>query len=160
MASGSPAANRMRRFGFLLTDASRLYVQRFEERARELGLTLQQCRALVRLAQREGISQAQLADAADIEPMTLVRILDRMETDGWLERRNDPADRRARRLYLTAKGRPLLEEIWRVSDLTRDETFAGISRAHAELLITLLEKISVNLTSLDPPPSARSAGKA
>jgi MarR family transcriptional regulator for hemolysin len=145
--------DRSRSFGFLLTQASRSYVQRFEQRARELGLTLPQCRALTRLAQREGISQSHLSELADIEPMTLVRILDRMESDGWVERRSDPADRRARRLYLKPKSKPLLEQIWRLSDMTREEAFAGFSRSDAERFISLLEKVGGNLTSLEPLPT-------
>src|SRR6185312_9092938 len=95
---------RQRNFGFLLKDVSRRQVQRFEEHARALSLTLSQCRTLVRLSENEGASQARLAMLADVEPMTMVRTLDRMEADGLVERRADPADRRARRLYLTARG--------------------------------------------------------
>jgi MarR family transcriptional regulator, transcriptional regulator for hemolysin len=150
--------NLQRSFGFLLKDVSRLYVQRFEQRAGALGLTLPQCKALVHLAQGEGISQAQLSEATDLDPMTLVRILDRMETDGWLERRRDPADRRARRLYLTAKGRPLVDEIWNLVDLTRGEAFAGIPKQRTEQLIALLETIRNNIATLEPlspaPPVA------
>jgi MarR family transcriptional regulator for hemolysin len=142
--------NSLRTFGFLLKETSRLYVQRFEQRAGTLGLTLSQCKVLVYLAKQEGVSQARLGDLTDLEPMTLVRILDRMESDGWLERRSDPADRRARCLYLKAKGKPLADEIWHLVDLTRREAFAGISREHADLLIELLEKIQSNCTSLKP----------
>jgi DNA-binding MarR family transcriptional regulator len=155
--------NPLRSFGFLLKDASRLYGQRFEQRAGGLGLTLPQCKALVHLAQREGISQSQLAEATDLEPMTLVRILDRMESDGWLERRSDPADRRARRLYLKAKGRPLVAAVWRLVDLTRGEAFAGVPGPQTELLIALLEKVRNNLAALEPLPPALPAtlpGKA
>jgi DNA-binding MarR family transcriptional regulator len=137
-------------FGFLLKNTSRLFTQRFEQRARVLGLTLPQCKALVYLAEHEGISQVQLAELTDLEPMTLVRILDRMESDGWLERRNDPADRRARRLYLKPEGKPLLDDIWHLISLTRQEAFAGIPRKHADLMIELLAKIQGNFTSLEP----------
>jgi MarR family transcriptional regulator for hemolysin len=82
--------------------------------------------------------------------MTLVRILDRMESDGWLERRNDPADRRARRLYLKARGKPLVDDIWHLVALTRREAFAGIPKKHADLMIELLEKIRSNFASLEP----------
>jgi MarR family transcriptional regulator for hemolysin len=142
--------NPLRTFGFLLKETSRLYVQRFEQRAGALGLTLPQCKALVHLAENEGISQVQLAELTDLEPMTLVRILDRMESDGWLERRSDPADRRARRLYLEAKGKPLVDDIWHLVDLTRREAFAGIPRKEADLIIELLEKIQSNFASLEP----------
>jgi MarR family transcriptional regulator, transcriptional regulator for hemolysin len=144
--------NPLRTFGFLLKETSRLYVQRFEQRAGALGLTLSQCKALVYLADHEGISQVQLAELTELEPMTLVRVLDRMESDGWLERRNDPADRRARRLYLKPKGKPLVDEIWHLVVLTCREAFAGIPRKHADLMIESLEKVRSNLASLEPLP--------
>jgi MarR family transcriptional regulator for hemolysin len=142
--------NPLRTFGFLLKDTSRLYVQRFEQRAGALGLTLPQCKVLVYLANHEGISQVQLAELTDLEPMTLVRTLDCLESHGWLERRNDPADRRARRLYLEAKGRPLVDDIWHLADLTRREALAGIPKQHADLMFELLEKIQSNFASLEP----------
>jgi MarR family transcriptional regulator, transcriptional regulator for hemolysin len=142
--------NPLRSFGFLLRDVSRLYVRRFEQRAAALELTLPQCRTLVYLALHEGLSQARLAEFTDIEPMTLVRILDRMESDGWLERRADKTDRRARCIYLNAKARPLVEDIWKLADLTREEAFLGISRKHANVLISLLDQVRSNLASLEP----------
>jgi DNA-binding MarR family transcriptional regulator len=142
--------NPKRTFGFLLKDTSRLFTQRFEQRAGGLGLTLPQCKVLVYLAEHEGISQAQLAELTDLEPMTLVRTLDCLESYGWVERRNDPADRRARRLYLKPKGRPFVDDIWHLVDLTYREAFAGIPRKHADLMIELLEKIHSNFTSLEP----------
>jgi len=145
--------NPLRTFGFLLKETSRLYVQRFEQRAAALGLTLPQCKALVFLALHEGVSQVQLAELTDLEPMTLMRIIDRMESDGWLGRRNDPTDRRARRLYLGAKAKPLVDEIWHLVDLTRREAFAGIPRKHADLMIELLEKIQSNFASLEALPT-------
>jgi MarR family transcriptional regulator for hemolysin len=144
--------DRLRNFGFLLKDVSRRYVLRFEQRAREISLTLPQCKALVRLEKNEGVSQARLAELAEVEPMTMVRILDRMQADGLLERRPDPADRRARRLYLTRKARPLLDEIWRLSELTRAETFAGISRHDREVFMGLLERMHGNISALENRP--------
>jgi MarR family transcriptional regulator, transcriptional regulator for hemolysin len=144
--------NPLRTFGFLLKETSRLYGQRFEQRAGVLGLTLPQCKVLLFLAGNEGVSQVQLAELTDLEPMTLVRILDCMESDGWLQRRNDPDDRRARRLFLEAKGKPLVDDIWHLVDLTRREAFAGIPRKHADLMIELLEKIQSNFASLEALP--------
>src|SRR5438309_11459106 len=100
---------RMRNFGFLFKEVSRQYVARFEEHARSISLNLAQCKVLVRLEKNEGVSQSRLAGLADVDPMTMVRILDRMESEGLLERRPDPADRRARCLYLTPKAKPLLD---------------------------------------------------
>ena len=139
------AVDRLRNFGFLLTGVSRRYVLRFERHAAEISLTLVQCRALTHLEKNEGISQARLAELTDVEPMAMVRILDRMEADGVLERRPDPDDRRARRLHLTARARPLLDEIWRQATLTRAETFAGVSRAEREAFIGVLERLDANL---------------
>jgi MarR family transcriptional regulator for hemolysin len=144
--------DRLRNFGFLLKDVSRRYVLRFEERAREISLTLPQCKVLVRLEKNQGASQARLAELAEVEPMTMVRILDRMEADGLLERRPDPADRRARCLYLTRKATPLLDEIWRLSEMTRAETFAGISRQEREGFMGLLERMHANVCALEGQP--------
>jgi len=152
--------DRLRNFGFLLRNVSNRYVLRFEQRARGISLTLAQCKALVRLEKNEGISQAGLAELADIEPMTMVRILDRMEADGLLERRPDPADRRARRLYLTGKAKPLLDEIWHLAELTRAETFAGISRKDREAFIDMLERMHRNVCALDDRPIESPDGAA
>ena len=146
------SVDRLKNFGFLLKDVSRRYVQRFERHATAMSLTLVQCRVLTRLEKNEGISQARLAEQTEVEPMAMVRILDRMEADGLLERRPDPDDRRARRLHLTAKAKPMLEEIWRLADLTRAETFAGIPRAEREAFIGVLERLDTNLSELNHEP--------
>ena len=140
--------DRLRNFGFLLKEVSRRYVNRFEVRAREISLTLAQAKALVRLEKNEGVSQARLAELAEVDPMTMVRILDRMEAEELLERRPDPADRRARCLYLTAKARPILSEIWRLSDEIRAELFAGVSKAEREQFMAVLERLYDNILPL------------
>src|SRR6201988_1139890 len=128
-----------RSFGFLVHDVPRLFGRRFNQRALLfLGLTRAQCKVLGYLARNEGINQAGLADLLEIRPMTLVRQIDRMEDSGWIERRPDPADRRARLLYLTAKARPILGRIWNVANETRDEALAHVSPGDAEQLIDLL----------------------
>lgn len=156
-----------RRFGFILRDVNQLYVQRFEQHAASLGLTLPQCRTLIRLAENEGVSQVKLAELTDLEPMTLVRILDRMESEGWLERRSDPRDRRVRCLYLTAKGKPLLEDIRRLMDLTWADAFLGISKDKSEMVTEVLDRVRRNLGAAAPLPAAivpalrnRGAGRA
>src|SRR5437667_9425525 len=106
-------------FGFLVNDVARLFGRRFEKNGNRLGLTRAQCRTLGYLARNEGINQAGLAELLEIRPMTLVRQIDRMEEAGWIERRPDPADRRARRLFLTGKARPILGRIWNVATDTR-----------------------------------------
>jgi MarR family transcriptional regulator for hemolysin len=144
--------DRLRNFGFLLKDVSRRYVLRFEQRASGLSLNLAQCKTLVRLEKNEGVSQARLAELADVDPMTMVRILDRMEADGVLARRADPVDRRARRLYLTAKAKPLLDEIWHLAEMTRAEIFAGVKKADREAFVAVLERMHRNVCALEDAP--------
>jgi DNA-binding MarR family transcriptional regulator len=142
--------DRLRNCGFLLKEVTRRYVLRFEVRAaREISLNLAQAKTLVRLEKNQGVSQARLAELAEVDAMAMVRILDRMEADGLLERRPDPADRRARCLYLTAKAKPILGEIWRLSDETREELFAGVGKADRELFMSVLERIHDNLSTLE-----------
>ena len=148
---------RMRNFGFLFKEVSRQHVARFEEHARSISLNLAQCKVLVRLEKNEGVSQSRLAGLADVDPMTMVRILDRMESEGLLERRPDPADRRARCLYLTPKAKPLLDEIWRLGDLTRAEMFAGIDKADRDVFMKVLERMHHNLAELDGKASMRAS---
>lgn len=144
--------DRLKNFGFLLKDLSRRYVLRFEQRAAAISLTLNQCKALVQLDKNEGINQVRLAELTDVEPMTMVRILDRMETDQLIERRPDPVDRRVRRLYLTDKGKPLVAEIWRLVELTRAEMFEGIGDADRERFMRVLEKLHANVSVLTGQP--------
>jgi DNA-binding MarR family transcriptional regulator len=116
-----------------------------------------QCKVLVHLDKNEGVSQAKLAELTDVEPMMMVRILDRMEADNLLERRPDPADRRARRLYLTRKAAPLLDEIDRISELTRNEIFAGVSKAEREAFQKVLEHVHQNACALEAATPALAA---
>jgi Transcriptional regulators len=144
--------------GYLLKDVSRRYAARFEVHAEEVSLTLMQCKVLLYLSKNEGASQVRLCDLTEIEPMMMVRILDRMEADKLLERRPDPADRRARRLYLTRKAARLLDEIDRISELTRNEFFAGVSKTGREAFLKVLEHVHQNACALDvanPAPAAR-----
>ena len=82
------------RLGFLIHDVQRLLRKRFETRASGLGLSSAQWRLMVRVAKEEGISQARLAELLEIEPISVSRLVDRMEEGGWIERRSDAADRR------------------------------------------------------------------
>jgi DNA-binding MarR family transcriptional regulator len=145
--------------GYLLKDVTRRYAARFERHAGEVSLTLTQCKVLLYLSKNEGASQVRLCDLTDIEPMMMVRILDRMEADKLLERRPDPADRRARRLYLTRRAAPLLDEIDRISEITRNEIFAGVSKAQRQAFLKVLERVHENACALEaatPPAAAQS----
>ena len=90
--------------------------QRFEERARRLGLTRAQWALIAALFRREGSSQATLAEHLEITPISLGRLVDRMEKAGWVERRGEPADRRAYRLYLTERAHRLRPQLRALTD--------------------------------------------
>jgi MarR family transcriptional regulator, transcriptional regulator for hemolysin len=155
---------KIRHFGFLMKDVSRLWVRHFEQRAAQLGMTLTQCKVLVFLSRFEGATQVKLAELTDTEPMTLVRVLDRMERDGWIERRADPADRRAYRLHRKPASDAVLAEILRIGEKARNEALAGISADEREHMMDLLERIRGNLVSMlpdgDTPSSAETRDTA
>ena len=149
-----------RTFGFMIKDVSQRYVARFEQHASAMSLTLADCRTLVLLERNQGLSQAALAKLVNLQPMTMVRILDRMERDGLLQRRADPNDRRARRLYLTRRARPLLLEIRRLAERTRIELFQGIGAPQRASFMRVLERLHRNAAALGATPDTpiRTAG--
>jgi DNA-binding MarR family transcriptional regulator len=135
-----------RRFGFLLHDIARLMRKRFDARARHSGLTRAQWQVLLTLTRQEGVNQAALAEALDLEPITVGRLIDRMEEAGWVERRPDAADRRAHRLYITARARPMMAQLEIVGQNLLDEAFGGLSPGERDGLLDLLVRIRGNLS--------------
>ena len=131
--------------GFLLHDISRFLRKRFEQRARDLGLTRSQWQVLAFLAQNEGIHQGGLADILEIEPITLVRILDKLEARALIERRAHPTDRRIRLLFMTAAAHPILERMRGFGDLTRLEALESISEEDRAQLMRTLAVMKTNL---------------
>ena len=141
--------NNLSNFGFLLSGVNKRYVSRFEQRAQEIALTLPTCKVIAYLERNEGVSQSRLAELTGIDPMAMVRMLDLMEAEGLVERKPDPSDRRARKLYLTPKAAPTLEKIWSIATVTREETFTGVSESERDLFISLLLRLDENLSRLD-----------
>ena len=119
--------------------------KRFEQSARELGLTRAQWQVLAHLAQNEGIQQSALADLIEIEPITLVRILDRLQGAGLIERKPHPRDRRVWLLHLTEKARPALLEMRKLGAQTRSEALRDVSEADRERLMAILSTMKANL---------------
>ena len=143
--------------GFLLDEVARLYSRRFEERAREMPLTVTQCKALAVLANCEGVSQARLAQISEVDPARLVRILDRLEAVGWAERRSDPHDRRAHALAITESAKPVVERVWEIVRETSTEALRGVTSDELRLLLDVLERVHANLLALEahaPEPVA------
>ena len=141
----------------LLDETARLW-RRLRDRelhTRLPGMTRARSIVLVHLARFAGLNQAGLSQLLDIRPSTLVRLVDRLEADGFLARIPDPDDRRAHLLALTAKALPIIECINDLTRKTDDELRLGISKGEASQLRTLLCRLWSNLGSrLDESPPA------
>ena len=135
-----------RSFGFLLHDIARLMRKKFDQRARSLALSRAQWQLLVHLSRHEGINQSGLAEILEIENITVGRLIDRMEEAGWVERRPDPGDRRARLLYTTEKVAPVMERMRELAEATRNEALAGLAPAQRDALIDTLIQVRGNLS--------------
>src|SRR6185437_4378776 len=97
-----------REFAFTIMDVARLLKTYADQRARQFGISRAQWAVLVRIGRHEGLKQTELADMLDLQPISLTRLLDRLADNGLIERRADPNDRRANRLYLKPAAKPLL----------------------------------------------------
>jgi MarR family transcriptional regulator for hemolysin len=152
-------------FGFLVSDVARLLREKFNATAQELGLTLAQARVLVHLARNEGISQVALSAILEVQPITLLRQIDRLEKAGLVQRRVHPNDRRMQQLYLTPASQPLLQRIFAVGTELQGEVMAGLSEADRSQLLDSLARVRCNLAQpprvdvVDPPnkPGRREA---
>jgi MarR family transcriptional regulator, transcriptional regulator for hemolysin len=140
--------------GFLLHDVARLLRKRFERNARGSGLTRSQWQVLAYLAQNEGINQSGLADLLEIEPITLGRIVDKLQTLALIERHPHPSDRRVWLLHLTPAARSKLTQLRRLGDVTRGEALTGVSEADTERLLKTLQALKANLTDACDSPVA------
>jgi len=140
--------------GFLLHEVARLLKRRFEQHARGSGLTRSQWQVLAYLAQNEGIHQSGLAELLEIEPITLVRIVDKLEAQGLIERRPHPSDRRLWLLHLTPAARPQLVQLRKLGEITRTEALAGVSEADVERLLKTLQQLKANLSDACVSPVA------
>lgn len=146
-----------RTLGFLLHDVARLLRKRFDQNARDLGLTRAQWQVLAHLARNEGIHQGGLAEILELEPISLARILDRLQTAGLVERRPHPKDRRIRLLFLRAKAHPVLERMRAIGAATRAEALEGVPEAEREQLIHILTAMKENLIAASSASSERAA---
>ena len=131
--------------GVLVSDVTRLLRRRFDAQARSIGVSRAQWRVLIALARAEGINQAGLAERLDVETITVGRMVDRLEEAGLVERRADPADRRAWRLFLTPRAHPILAELQAVAVGVRAEMLAGLSADEEAALQGLLQRLRGNL---------------
>lgn len=140
--------------GSMLAQVSRLFRRRFDERARSIGVTRPQWQVLSLLRHYAGSNQGTLADLLEVEPISLGRMIDRLQEAGLVERRADPSDRRAWRLFLTEKGDALVEQLRPCASETFDLALDGISDEDQATLMALLGRMRANL--LPPGRSASS----
>lgn len=144
--------------GFLVADIARLMRRAFQARLDGAALTYAQARALVWLAREEGLRQVDLAEQLEIQPISLARLVDQLADAGLVERRADPEDRRAYRLYLTPAAAPRLAEIRSIADAVRAEALAGLDAREAAATLDGLRRIRAALAA--PRRAARPARRA
>jgi DNA-binding MarR family transcriptional regulator len=136
-------------FGFLVTDVTRLMRKHFDRRAVRFNLTRAQWRALKRISHGEGMRQSELAEQLEMEPIAIGRAIDRLQKGGFVERRADPADRRAWRLFLTPRAHAVVDDMEQISGELFRHAQRGVSAADMRTLIDVLGRMKENLNALD-----------
>ena len=140
--------------GGLIHGIERLVKKRYDRFAETTGMSRAQWHVLAHVAKRQGINQANLADLVGVEPITICRMVDRLEALGLVERRPDPGDRRARLVHMTEAARPGLVRMKAVAQALFDEALDGITPEEEAILTRLLGRVHANLlaaTGEEPP---------
>jgi MarR family transcriptional regulator, transcriptional regulator for hemolysin len=135
-----------------LVESSRLLRNHIDHRAKVRGSTRAQWIVLFRLRQQEGLSQVDLADVLELQPISLVRLLDRLVEHDLLERRHDPNDRRANRLFLTASGRQLVDDLDGLRDDIATDVLQNLSDDAIKTSLATLRDIKDRIKTLSDPP--------
>jgi MarR family transcriptional regulator, transcriptional regulator for hemolysin len=135
-----------------LVESSRLLRNYIDHRAKGRGTTRAQWIVLFRLREQEGLSQVDLADVLELQPISLVRLLDRLVEHGLVERRHDPRDRRANRLFLTAAGRQLADDLDSLRESIATDVLQDISVEAIEISLETLRDVKDRIKSLAEPP--------
>ena len=145
------SALAMDNFAFEVAETARLIRREVNRRAASLGATGAQWRVLARLTLCNGARQVDLAEALDVEPITLCRMVDRLEEAGLVERRKDPDDRRAWRIHLTPAAEPVIDQLKAMGQSFNAELLDGIPEADAGAIRRVLEQVRRNLERADRP---------
>lgn len=140
--------------GTMMAQVSRMMRRAFDLQARQIGVTRPQWQVLSLLARHAGINQGGLADILEVEPITLGRMIDRLQESEMVERRPDPADRRAWRLHLTPKGEEQIERLRPLAEATLELALEGIRADERERLMAILGRMRVNLSPRSPAEAA------
>jgi MarR family transcriptional regulator, transcriptional regulator for hemolysin len=134
-----------RDFAFTVNDVARMLRTYADHKARQFGITRAQWVVLARLDRFEGLKQSELAEMLDLQPITVTRLLDRLCGSGLIERRSDPSDRRAKRLFLTPAAHPLLERLGDLGEEMMANALVGVDRATVEQMVAQLAIVKENL---------------
>jgi MarR family transcriptional regulator, transcriptional regulator for hemolysin len=134
-----------------LVETSRLLRNYIDSRAKTRGTTRAQWIVLFRLREQEGLSQVDLADVLELQPISLVRLLDRLVEHGLVERRSDPRDRRANRLFLTASGRQLADDLDSLRNAIATDVFQDVPAAALETSLQTLRDVKDRIKTLAEP---------
>ena len=134
--------------GFLISDVSRLLRRVYDRRVEPLGLTRSQWRVLVHVYRREGVTQTALAQVLEIEKPTLGKLVDRLEQKGWVERRVEERDQRARRLVITEQARPLIDQMEELAEAVHADALDGVADDETDQLHDTLLAVKSNLLRL------------
>jgi DNA-binding MarR family transcriptional regulator len=140
-----------------LVETSRLLRNYIDNRAKARGTTRAQWIVLFRLREQEGLSQVDLADVLELQPISLVRLLDRLVEQGLVERRSDPRDRRANRLFLTGAGRQLADDLDSLRDAIATDVLQGVPTAALETSLKALRDVKDRIKTLADPASREAA---
>ena len=143
----------------VMHDVARMMRTRFDQRAREYGMTRAQWIILARLERQPGMTQNEMAGLCEVEPITVGRLVDRLEANGLVERRLDPADRRIRRLHLLPASRSILDEIHRYKDGLFAAITDGLDPAGLETVTEALLHMKQRLAEPQVRPAAKVAGE-
>jgi DNA-binding MarR family transcriptional regulator len=135
-----------------LSDTTRLIRRAFDAKARAIGVTRPQWQVLIMLRRHDGINQGGLAELLEVEPITVGRMIDRLQDAELVERRADPADRRTWRLHLTAKAETLIDQLRPLADELFEDAFGGLSVAERTQLSKTLDRIRQNLSRRTEAP--------
>ena len=130
-----------------LIESSRFLRNYVDHRAKSRGTTRAQWIVLFRLREQEGLSQVDLAEVLELQPISLVRLLDRLVEHGLVERRSDPRDRRANRLFLTAAGRQLANDLDSLRDAIAADVLQGVPDATVETSLKALRDVKIGRAS-------------
>ncbi len=134
-----------REFAFTLNDVARMLRTYADHKAAQFGITRAQWVVLVRLDRSEGLKQSELAEVLDLQPISLTRLLDKLCECGLIERRPDPVDRRAKRLFLMPAARPLLEKLGDLGEELMATALAGVARDSVDQMVAKLSIVKENL---------------